>query len=101
MRASAIPGKALAMPVRSAMLASKPTSSTPTALPWPSTTALVASVVETETSAMSCGCRPWGMAAMARVMASATPMDKSPLVVMDLAVAITRWPAASMMAASV
>ena len=45
-------GKALAMPVRSTMAASKPIRITPVALPWPSTTALVASVVETDTMAM-------------------------------------------------
>ena len=53
--AMGMPGKALAMPVRSAMAWSKPMRMTPTALPWPSTTALVASVVETETSAMFSG----------------------------------------------
>ena len=89
------------MPVRSAMAASKPISNTPTALPWPSTTALVASVVDTDTSAMSCGRKPWGRAAIAWAIASPTPSARSPLVVMDLAVAMTRWLLASMMAASV
>ncbi len=56
--ATGIPGKALAMPVRSAMAWSKPMRMTPTALPWPSTTALVASVVDTDTSEMSPGLNP-------------------------------------------
>ena len=99
--ARAMPGKALAMPVRSTMAASKPISTTPTALPWPSTTALVAKVVETETNEMSLAASPWGNLAMASVMAPVTPIDRSPLVVMDLAEATTLWPWASMMAASV
>ena len=96
-----MPGKAWAIPVRATMAASKPIKTTPTALPCPSTTALVARVVDTETREMSFGCRPWGNSATARVIASATPMAKSPLVVMALAEAMTRWPLASMMAASV
>ena len=89
------------MPVRVTMAASKPINTTPTALPCPSTTALVARVVETDTSEMSCGCSPCGNKPTARVMASATPMARSPLVVMALADEITRWLPASMMAASV
>ena len=100
-RAIGMPGKALAMPVRSAIAWSKPMSRTPTALPWPSTTALVASVVDTETSAMFSGLRPAGSAAMAAVMAPVTPIDKSPLVVIALAEAKTLWPSASITAASV
>ena len=96
-----IPGNALAIPVRSTIAASKPISTTPTALPWPSTTALVAKVVETDTSAMSLACKPWGSLAIASEIAPLTPMAKSPLVVIDLADATTRWPWASMMAASV
>ena len=96
-----MPAKASAMPVRATMAASKPISTTPTALPWPSTTALVASVVDTDTMAMSCGFRPCGNLATACVMASVTPMARSPLVVMALAEAMTRWVRSSMMAASV
>ena len=89
------------MPVRATMAPSNPTSTTPTALPCPSTTALVANVVDTDTIAMCFGCKLCGNCATANVMASVTPIARSPLVVMALAVAITRWPRASMMAASV
>ena len=99
--ATGMPGKALAIPVRSAMAWSKPMRITPTALPWPSTTALVASVVDTETSEMSSGFSPSGSFATAAVIAPVTPIDRSPLVVMDLAEATTLWPCASITAASV
>ena len=99
--ATGMPGKALAMPVRAAMAASKPMRMAPTVLPWPSTTALVASVVETDTSEMSAASRPSGRRAMAALMAPVTPIARSPWVGMSLAEATTLWPSASMTAASV
>ena len=48
------------MPVRAAMALSKPMRNTATGLPCPSTTALVASVVETETSPMAEDLAPEG-----------------------------------------
>ena len=79
----------------------KPIRITPTAEPCPSTTALVASVVDTDTSEMSSGRKPSGSFATAAVMAPVTPIERSPLVVIDLAEATTLCPCASITAASV
>ena len=96
-----MPGNALAIPVRSAIAWSKPIRITPTADPCPSTTALVASVVDTDTSEMSSGLSPCGSFATAAVIAPVTPIERSPLVVMDFAEATTLCPCASITAASV
>ena len=50
---------------------------------------------------MSWGFNPSGSLATAAVIAPVTPIERSPLVVMDLAEATTRCPSASITAASV
>ena len=52
------PRSASAMPPLDAAASSKPISTRPTRPPWPSTSALVASVVESETSAIVAGSTP-------------------------------------------
>ena len=76
--------------------------------PCPSTMALVASVVESETSAMSAPETPWPLlpasepaASSTLSSASVTPMERSPFVVSAFALASTVRAPASMSAASV
>ena len=82
-------------PERSTMASSKPMSSVHTGLKRPSTTALVASVVDTETRSMSARVRRSGRAASTARIADPMPIARSHGVVRDLALAAIRRPAAS------
>ena len=85
--------KAVAMPVRTTILSSKPIRITATLLPWPSTTALVASVVDTLTKPIRDTSRSGPSCPTAFAMASPTPTERSPFVVKALADARMRcWP---------
>ena len=96
------PSMAAAMPVRSAILASKPTRMTPMAEPWPSTMALVASVVDSDTRvAHAATSRGRPVAASTASSASATPIARSPRVVSALALATIARRAVSTTTASV
>ena len=93
-------GNARTRPERSAIWRSKPIRMTAIGLPWPSTTALVASVVDTATSRMrraAVGSR----AASARASASLTPSARLPRLVSALAAATTRRLSPSISTASV
>ena len=83
------------------MVSSKPARMAATEPPWPSTTALVASVVDTETRPMRRAASLEGRRSSTRPMASATPMARLPRVVSALAEATTAWVEPEMITASV